>query len=263
IQRPSVWSDSSSFETRVVGGNEAPKGLYKFILSLQVKSLFSGNQHFCGASILNAQWALTAAHCVYNTYSASKIIVKAGKFDVKRTETTEQIVKLDKFIIHENYKGGVGPYDIALLKLATPLTLNENVQAIALPELNSEPTGQVWLCGWGSTSTTNTPVMPSTLQHVMMTIMNFKSCNQTVIKMTGSAPLDDKSNVCTGPLSSSELNSACSGDSGGPLFKIINGKPILVGIVSWGMIPCGISGAPSVFTKVSSFNPWIQQKMSQ
>ncbi|XP_011063330.1 PREDICTED: polyserase-2-like [Acromyrmex echinatior] len=249
-------SDSTSFETRVVGGKPAATGQYPFIVSLQ---LAMGRQpkHFCAASILNKLWVLSAAHCGKGI-SASRITVKAGKNNLKVKEAAEQTVKVLKVYIHEKYKGGVGPYDIALFKLATPLKMNKNVQAIKLAQPNSIPTGNVWLCGWGSTSTSISPIMPDKLQHVMLKIMDLKSCNQTIIKLTRSSSLDKTTNICTG---SPNRKSSCSGDSGGPLFKIINGKPVLVGIVSWGMIPCGFRGAPSVYTKVSNFNKWIAQKM--
>lgn len=54
------------------------------------------------------------------------------------------------------------------------------------------------------------------------------------------------------------------GDSGGPLAQVNeNDEPVIVGIVSWGMYPCGSVGAPSVYTRVSSFVDWINKKMSE
>ncbi|KAG5343277.1 TMPS9 protease, partial [Acromyrmex heyeri] len=248
-------SDSTPIEARVVGGKPATKGQYPFIVSLQ-QTIGRQSRHFCAASILNERWVLSAAHCGKGI-PASSITVKAGKNNLKVKEATEQTVKVLKVYIHEKYKGGVGPYDIALFKLATPLKMNKNVQTITLAQPNSIPTGNVWLCGWGSTSTSTFPIMPDKLQHVMLNIMNLKSCNQTIIKLTRSSSVD-KTNICTG---SPDRKSSCSGDSGGPLFKIINKKPVLVGIVSWGIIPCGSRGAPSVYTRVSNFNNWIAQKM--
>lgn len=53
------------------------------------------------------------------------------------------------------------------------------------------------------------------------------------------------------------------GDSGGPLIKVKeDGKKEVIGIVSWGIIPCGTTGAPSVYTKVSSYNQWIHDIMA-
>jgi len=102
---------------------------------------------------------------------------------------------------------GVGPYDISLLKLASPLKLNNNVQAIELAPPESEPTGTAWLCGWGSISTTNYPIMPNKLQHVKMEYINRTTCHESIKHLTGFSPVHE-TNVCTGPLYSKI--SACS-----------------------------------------------------
>jgi len=52
------------------------------------------------------------------------------------------------------------------------------------------------------------------------------------------------------------------GDSGGPLIVRDGNRPILIGIVSWGIVPCGTAGAPSVYSRVSKFNSWISQHMA-
>ncbi|XP_018306892.1 trypsin-1-like [Mycetomoellerius zeteki] len=259
IQMPPTGPGLTSFETRVVGGDEAPKGRYPYMLSLQRLSLFS-YQHFCGGSILNEQWGITAAHCTVNN-RASSVIVMAGKFNLKLLEPTEQLTKVSKWIIHEKYKGGVGPNDIALIKFTFSLKLNMNTQPIVLPQPNSEPTGQAWLSGWSSTSTTDIPILPSTLQHALTTIIDRKLCDAIVTNMTGFPSLVDDTNICTEP-KSSKPNSACSGDSGGPLAIFTGGKPVLIGLVSWGLMPCGTLGAPTIYISVSKFNDWIAQNIN-
>ena len=47
----------------------------------------------------------------------------------------------------------------------------------------------------------------------------------------------------------------CKGDSGGPAVSFRSGRQ--VGIVSWSAY-CGQTGAPSVYTNVAWFIPWIQ-----
>ncbi|KAI0230362.1 Trypsin-2 [Massospora cicadina] len=53
---------------------------------------------------------------------------------------------------------------------------------------------------------------------------------------------------------------ACQGDSGGPIFTIINGIPIVVGIVSWGH-GCALPGFPAVFTRLDAFTQFLSAPM--
>lgn len=47
---------------RIVGGNDALMSDFPFQVSL--RNLHFGWSHFCGGSILNEQWILTASHCL-------------------------------------------------------------------------------------------------------------------------------------------------------------------------------------------------------
>lgn len=57
--------------------------------------------------------------------------------------------------------------------------------------------------------------------------------------------------ICAGELG----KGACNGDSGGPL--VFNN--VVVGIVSWGVPPCGISGLPTIYMRTSYFMDFIEQ----
>jgi len=55
----------------------------------------------------------------------------------------------------------------------------------------------------------------------------------------------------------SQLIIPLQGDSGGPLVQYEGRIPVQIGIVSWGVYPCGIARVPSVYTRVASFVDWI------
>ncbi|EFN75264.1 Trypsin-1 [Harpegnathos saltator] len=243
--------------TQVVGGKEAEKHAYPHLVSLQYGLI--SVKHFCAGTILNQRWIITAAHCVQAVPSLGKFVVKAGKHSIGSTESTEQTVNVAASFVHENYPGGVAPYDIALLKLEKDLKFTNEVKTIKIAAKDSKPTGNAILSGWGSMSRTIWPDMPDKLQDVQLPMIDVQTCSDAIRKLTGSSPVHE-TNVCTGPLDGSI--SACSGDSGGPLIQKTQNDSTLIGIVSWGVMPCGSKGAPSVYTGVSKYNDWISKTIS-
>lgn len=88
-------------------------------------------------------------------------------------------------------------------------------------------------------------------------VITIEECKNAFMESVGDVgPLVD-TNVCTGPLTGGY--SACSGDSGGPLVGKEGDKTVQIGVVSWGLMPCGHENAPSVFTRVSAFSDFINQ----
>lgn len=226
----------------VVGGQNAVPHSAPWIVSLQ-----RNRNHHCGGSIISPDWILTAAHCIVNTPPTIVFEAVAGKHDIGLTEVTEERRVIDRLIPHQNYPGGVAPFDIGLAHLQVPFALTSSIRIIPLPPRDVVHSGQATLFGWGSTSTGFFPSYPRILQTVNKPIVDYATCEQ----IFGSRL--HPTNICTGPLTGGI--SACSGDSGGPLDQ--NG--VIVGIVSWGGIPCGRPNSPSVFVRVSAFIDWIDQ----
>lgn len=244
-----------SHHNRITGGEDAEAGEFPYQISLQW-GIFGMYQHVCGGSIIAPNWILTAGHCVTELPFDGDMEILAGIDNLSHTSGAQKIAVVER-IVHPDYNGGVNPNDVALLRLASSLEYNDLVQAIELPASGEEPSGDVVLSGWGSTSTSNFPVMPNQLQKVDLPVLDHEGCAAAFTELMGtSEPLDEVSNVCTA--NPGDHKSACSGDSGGPLAG--NGK--IVGIVSWGLVPCGSEGAPSVYTKVSSFVDWINEHIA-
>lgn len=96
------------------------------------------------------------------------------------------------------------------------------------------------------------PIIPENLQGLSLEIMDFNKCSQDY-KHFGEMT---KHNICAEHRSG--VKDACAGDSGGPL--VVNGMQ--VGIVSWSGPGCAIPGRPGVYTDVSYYREWIDQKIS-
>ncbi|KAF7418987.1 hypothetical protein HZH68_001640 [Vespula germanica] len=254
-EKPYLGFNLPLFSPRIVGGSDAKKGEFPYQVSLQWGLTSASTRHFCGGSILNERWILTAGHCILAVPSIGKFNVKAGKHNIRYSEISEQTVEVEKSIVHESYPGGVAPYDIALIKLKAPLKESKSVSSIKLPKYGNIPKDNVTLSGWGSVSNTSIAKMPDVLQKAILPTVDLVECKEALYKIIGPSPLHD-TNVCTGPLTGGY--SACSGDSGGPLVQ----NSTVIGVVSWGIIPCGTYGAPSVYTRVSAFTNWIEDKIN-
>ena len=64
--------------------------------------------------------------------------------------------------------------------------------------------------------------------------------------------------LCAGYEFSGDPDS-CSGDSGGPLFiRDHSGRPILVGIISWGN-GCSTSGYYGIYTNFYQYIEWVNE----
>nr|DAA64587.1 TPA_exp: chymotrypsin 12 [Locusta migratoria] len=235
---------------RIVGGSDATLGQFPYQVSLQWV-LLGVASHTCGGSVVSATTVVTAGHCADPLFVGHYEAV-AGINSLSTDTSIEQRVRVDEQITHPDYTmvDTVAINDIAVFLLSSSLTLGDNVQAISLPTAGAVPTGgsTATLSGWGSTSTGILPSLPDILQYVDVTVIEISECSE----LLGESVLNDD-NVCTGPVTGGI--SACSGDSGGPLAQ----DGALIGVVSWGIIPCGSEGAPSVFTRVSAFTDFVSQ----
>jgi secreted trypsin-like serine protease len=53
---------------RVVGGETADKGQWPF-MSVFYETRYGWDSRFCGGSLINENWIITAAHCFMDPYS--------------------------------------------------------------------------------------------------------------------------------------------------------------------------------------------------
>ena len=106
---------------KMVGGVEAPANSYPWQASLQRADFMPGRGHYCGASVWNAQWILTAAHCVENLRTTDFFVTVGTRV---LAPTSPRLVP-SRFLIHRLYNQQTRfDFDIALIQLEQPLTLS-------------------------------------------------------------------------------------------------------------------------------------------
>uniref|UniRef100_A0A8C8RZZ0 trypsin n=1 Tax=Pelusios castaneus TaxID=367368 RepID=A0A8C8RZZ0_9SAUR len=224
-------------DDKIVGGYTCPENSVLYQVSL------NAGYHFCGGSLINNQWVVSAAHCY-----KSRIQVRLGEYNIDVLEGGEQFIDSAKVIRHPQYNSWVLDNDIMLIKLATPATLNARVATIALPSACVTAGTECLISGWGNTLSSGTNY-PELLQCLVAPVLTEAECNAAYPGQI------TKNMICVGFLEGGK--DSCQGDSGGPV--VCNG--VLQGVVSWG-IGCALQGYPGVYTKVCNYVDWIKQTIA-
>ena len=232
--------------SRIIDGVATRAGERPWMASLQ-----QGGEHFCGGSVIDRQWILTAAHCIEDiTQGDSNFKVRVNFTNLSDTSSGETH-QVETIYAHEGYAKGESK-DIALLKLKTPIS--GSIAAVALANKNTmleaaKPGQQASVSGWGNTSTTGEE-FPQELRNVEVPIVSNEVCNSAEayggqIKNT---------EMCAGFAKGGK--DSCQGDSGGPLVVRENGEFVQAGVVSWGD-GCAQPNKYGVYARVASFTDWI------
>uniref|UniRef100_A0A8D2J496 Chymotrypsin like n=1 Tax=Varanus komodoensis TaxID=61221 RepID=A0A8D2J496_VARKO len=230
LRVPSIKPNVRDAE-RIVNGENATPGLWPWQVSLQTSS----NHHFCGGSLINANWVITAAHCNVSPEYHFAIL---GEFDRSSGAEPVQRRSIAKAITHPYWDSRTMNNDITLLKLSSPVQLNSHTLPSGLKCITT---------GWGQTSSTGTWTA-EVRQQVAVPLVTVNQCQQYWgIQITSSI-------TCAGAVGAC----SCQGDSGGPLVCQKGSVWNLIGIVSWGTSNCSV-WAPAVYTRVSQFRNWIEQ----
>ncbi|XP_076289169.1 chymotrypsin-2-like isoform X2 [Lasioglossum baleicum] len=222
---------------KIVGGTPAEDGQFPYQASLRYRS-----RHFCGGSVLNKRWILTAAHCL-SGLNGNGITVVLG---TNKLDDGGDMYQSEKIISHPRYSSALIRNDIGLIRVSKDIVFGDKVMPIGLPNENFSKTDYpAALSGWGTTSYPGEA--PNKLQHIELSVIDQKQCLNTSFRITND-------NICT---LNKRGEGACHGDSGGPLVA----DKEQIGVVSWG-IPCA-RGQPDVFTRVYSYKQWINKHVEK
>lgn len=235
---------------RIVGGTESSCGKYPWMVALIQYS--NGNYaQFCGGCLVSHQWLVTAAHCISSEVTESSLVVSLGDFDLSTTTEAKSVArKVSKIAVHPQYNTKTHDYDIAMVKLASPVNFTDNIQPICLPPTDFNATGKMaTVAGWGATAEDGET--SSRLREADIPVISKTQCQSAY----GSNYPITENMLCAGyPQGHKD---SCQGDSGGPLFyQCPNGRRTLVGVVSFG-IGCARPGLPGVYADAKTLQPYI------
>lgn len=221
----------------IVGGGDADQP-YPFAVSLHTSS----GRFFCAGALIAPDWVVTAAHCAFDKTPAA-ISVRAGTTDVGQGGEVGQVADI---VVNPAFNTQSPAGDIALLRLAAPA----KAAPIALATAASPGTA-TRILGWGQTCPkVNCGQIPTTLQQLDTHIVEGAKCTSV---------FDGTAELCTD--NPGGKSGACFGDSGGPEIVRDGDHWLLAGVTSRpGNNDPQCATAPSIYTSVVAYAPWIAEK---
>lgn len=254
----------------------------------QIKYFRNGRYEFvCAGTLVADQWVLTAAQCLSDQesgqYDVKNMIVALGVFTLRGGDEMDrrQIFEVMDYQIHPNYRTEtITRNDIALLRLNGFAERSDFVHPACLPygRYTNEFTDiqadegliaeadYCWFVGWGFTKAKPNyeQVKPNDLARVLQQSRHYLMQHETCSNILEQWNLDQKEHLCAvGYEKSPYIGHACEGDGGGPLVcKHKDNSWFIAGVQIGQSSHCGAAPyqrLPSIFSRVSVFENWINQ----
>ncbi|KAJ1950466.1 hypothetical protein FBU59_000665 [Linderina macrospora] len=242
---------------RIIGGNVAPAGKYKFasVVTLDI----GGRKHTCAGTIISKNFIVTAGHCLVSgdglTVNSPQNITAGYGSNGSASQT---FLTAKKLFLHPNYNPAVFENDIGIIQVADiPL---DGVKAAALPVYKGwlYPGMAVTSIGWGMTNYTDWSSVSPSLKEAVVKVGNLDPCEHQIETYLHST-FDDSNGprVCI-ENALAPGNGPCAGDSGSTLVAFSYGKPYFAGVMSNGggangEATCAVSGGFAFYTHVYNY----------
>ncbi|KAK7082615.1 Chymotrypsin-like elastase member 2A, partial [Halocaridina rubra] len=173
--RPPIRSD-------VVGGVESSPNSWPWMAALGRVETRGHVTWFCDGVLISPEFVLTAAHCV--AYSRTDI-VKLGGHNLRIRDAKAVDVGISTTIFHPEYKLASAKHDLAILRLANPVSLSNRISPVCLPWTETDSPDLIGrsltLTGWGATSFGGP--MSNVLREVVVNVFPPEQCDASYSRL--------------------------------------------------------------------------------
>ncbi|KAM5291945.1 putative threonine protease PRSS50 [Ctenodactylus gundi] len=233
-------------------------------------SVQANGTHLCAGTLIASHWVLTAAHCL--TRDDINYTVRVGSPWINQTSQVSadvpvlQVILNSKFQPQRYWSWVSQANNIGLLELQPGLNYSKYVQPACLPGLNyTVEDGAVCIVtGWGLSQVDGTWPQFQTIQEKEVTVLKRQECEDFYHRFLHVPSLVQTISPEMMCVTDPSRGKFCCELSGEPLVCSPKSKDIwyLVGLVTWGP-GCQEGKAPPIFLRVSSYTPWILDRLNQ
>ena len=198
---------NSTSANRIINGFEVPPHSLPFQV-LVVLNFASGQQKYCGGTLISPSYVLTAASCFANT--PVSVFIFTGDHDITVPGDGGQIVDVLDFLIHPLWNPPTTLNDYAILKLTNPVDISTSSPNFGLAclslDANQNLTGvRLTTSGWGKNVSSADTSISNVLRATFLRGISLANCGAAFGAPAGFLPdyllcavSEGNTTICTG-----------------------------------------------------------------